>query len=244
MSWRRQHPFRRRRPPFAAGQGPHYAGKVACSEIGVHFGNLAPQLLGIPLAQAAYHEKPDKALLSEKKKQRDADKESLRFDSIAEAQSKSDALGKTVSEMKKAYDNAQSALSDSDKKIAGYNASITELSKQLSSDCDLDKEAETKKKAELSEKRTADDNAAKALHTHIESNTKVLANIQAKVGDLDALEKRYTWLKALSNTANGNISGKEKVMLETYIQMTYFDRIIARANTRFMVMSGVWAAVS
>ena len=66
----------------------------------------------------------------------------------------------------------------------------------------------------------------------------MLANIQAKVGDLDALEKRYTWLKALSNTANGNISGKEKVMLETYIQMTYFDRIIARANTRFMVMSG------
>lgn len=140
--------------------------------------------------------------------------------------------------MKEAYDNAQSALSDSDKKIAGYNASITELSKQLSSDCDLDKEAETKKKAELSEKRTADDDAAKALHTRIESNTKVLANIQAKVGDLDTLEKRYTWLKALSNTANGNISGKEKVMLETYIQMTYFDRIIARANTRFMVMSG------
>ncbi len=27
-------------------------------------------------------------------------------------------------------------------------------------------------------------------------------------------------------------------MLETYIQMTFFDRIIARANTRFMVMSG------
>lgn len=180
----------------------------------------------------------DKASLSEKKKQRDADKESLRFDSIAEAQSKSDALGKTVSEMKKAYDNAQSALSDSDNKIAGYKASITELSKQLSSDCVLDKEAETKKKVELCQKRTADDDAAKALHTRIESNTKVLANIRAKVGDLDTLEKRYTWLKILSNTANGNISGKEKVMLETYIQMTYFDRIIARANTRFMIMSG------
>ncbi len=45
-------------------------------------------------------------------------------------------------------------------------------------------------------------------------------------------------MKALSSTANGNLSGQEKVMLETYIQMTYFDRIIARANTRFMVMSG------
>ena len=55
---------------------------------------------------------------------------------------------------------------------------------------------------------------------------------------MKALEQRYTWLRALSNTANGNITGKEKIMLETYIQMTYFDRIIQRANTRFMVMSG------
>ena len=34
-------------------------------------------------------------------------------------------------------------------------------------------------------------------------------------------------MKALSDTANGTMSGKEKIMLETYIQMTYFDRIIA-----------------
>ena len=180
----------------------------------------------------------DKASLSEKKKQRDKDKELLRFGSIEEAKKESKALEKHIGKMKKAFDNAQNALSDSDKKIAGYSASITELSKQLSSDCDLDKEAETKKKAELSEKRIADDAAFKVLHTRIESNSQVLAHIREKVGDLDALEKRYVWLKALSNTANGNISGKEKVMLETYIQMTYFDRIIARANTRFMVMSG------
>ena len=50
-------------------------------------------------------------------------------------------------------------------------------------------------------------------------------------------ETRYTWVKALSNTANGNISGKDKVMLETYIQMNYFDRIIARANARLMIMT-------
>ena len=180
----------------------------------------------------------DKASLNEKKNQRNADKESLRFGSITEAQKESKTLGKAISEMKEAYDKAQNALSESDKKIAGYSASIKELTEQLSSDCNLDKEEETKKKAEITEKKTADDAAAKVLHSRIESNTQVLANIRAKVGDLDTLEKRYTWLKALSNTANGNISGKEKVMLETYIQMTYFDRIIARANTRFMIMSG------
>ena len=34
------------------------------------------------------------------------------------------------------------------------------------------------------------------------------------------------------------MGGKEKITLETYAQMAYFERIIARANTRFMVMSG------
>ena len=36
---------------------------------------------------------------------------------------------------------------------------------------------------------------------------------------------------------NGTLSGKDKIMLETYVQTRYFDRIIRRANTRFMVMS-------
>ncbi len=45
-------------------------------------------------------------------------------------------------------------------------------------------------------------------------------------------------MKSLSDTANGNLHGEEKIMLETYIQMTYFERILARANTRLMMMSG------
>ncbi len=45
------------------------------------------------------------------------------------------------------------------------------------------------------------------------------------------------WMKALSDTANGTLSGKQKIELETYIQMTYFDRIIRRANLRLLTMS-------
>lgn len=88
------------------------------------------------------------------------------------------------------------------------------------------------------EKKAQEDALSKALHARMKGNERALDGICGKAEELDALEKRYAWLKALSNTANGNISGKEKVMLETYIQMTFFDRIIARANTRFMVMSG------
>ncbi len=75
------------------------------------------------------------------------------------------------------------------------------------------------------------------IHARFQENTSVLEHIRRQSDALAKTEKRWTWVKALSNTANGNISGKEKIMLETYIQMHYFDRIIARANTRLMVMS-------
>ena len=55
--------------------------------------------------------------------------------------------------------------------------------------------------------------------------------------EIAELDSRYVWMKALSDTANGTVTGKEKIMLETYIQMHYFDRIIARANARLMIMT-------
>ena len=45
-------------------------------------------------------------------------------------------------------------------------------------------------------------------------------------------------MNALSETANGGLGGKEKIMFETYVQMEYFDRIIRRANLRLLRMTG------
>ena len=58
-----------------------------------------------------------------------------------------------------------------------------------------------------------------------------------KLVEYKEAEENYTLLKDLSDTANGTITGKAKIMLETYVQMAYFERILQRANVRFMVMS-------
>lgn len=55
---------------------------------------------------------------------------------------------------------------------------------------------------------------------------------------MKAVEEKWSLIGELAGTFNGNVTGKDKIMLETYVQMTYFDRMIGRANTRFMVMSG------
>jgi exonuclease SbcC len=45
-------------------------------------------------------------------------------------------------------------------------------------------------------------------------------------------------MDALSRTANGDLKGKDRVKLETYIQAMYFERIVQRANIRLQKMSG------
>jgi exonuclease SbcC len=54
---------------------------------------------------------------------------------------------------------------------------------------------------------------------------------------LTQVEERYVSMKNLSDTVNGNLSGKNRIMLETYVQMTYFDLILNQANVRLLSMT-------
>ena len=68
-------------------------------------------------------------------------------------------------------------------------------------------------------------------------NQDIYQKVKVKQADILAVEKKYTWLHALSDTANGKLNGKPKIELETYVQMAYFDRILMRANRRLLTMS-------
>lgn len=76
------------------------------------------------------------------------------------------------------------------------------------------------------------------VHACLENNRLAFEQIKKVSEKLLLTENKFEWLNELSNTANGRIKEKEKIDLETYIQMSYFDRILRRANQRFMIMSG------
>lgn len=85
-------------------------------------------------------------------------------------------------------------------------------------------------KKEVSKKRDLKNNA-------FSTNKDICRKVKEKQEDILVVEKKYVWMKALSDTANGKLNGKKKVELETYIQMAYFDRILRRANLRLLTMS-------
>lgn len=69
-------------------------------------------------------------------------------------------------------------------------------------------------------------------------NRSARAGILQQQALLEQTMQELQMVSGLSNTAAGKLSGKERIALETFVQMHYFDRIIRRANRRFLVMSG------
>lgn len=167
-----------------------------------------------------------------------AERQSLRFSGKQEAAQHIRHLEAQIRQKRAAFQETERAYLASDKALGELDARVTSLTEQLAQALDLDKETQQRKKADLTKAKKAADDASKCVHTRLTVNRAALRNIQAKQAELEQLEARLAMIEALSNTANGTISGKEKVKLETYIQMTCFDRILARANTRFMLMSG------
>ena len=122
-----------------------------------------------------------------------------------------------------------------------FAAAVETLQNQLSKSKDTAAASEE----ELIEKREKWEQEKKNLtekrdETNIAytANKHILKAVGAKQKEITEVEEKYKWLNSLSNTANGNMNGKHKINFETYIQMTYFDRIIRKANIRLLAMSG------
>lgn len=90
---------------------------------------------------------------------------------------------------------------------------------------------------EVTEERKKLEESKQEIHARRGTNESIQRNIERNSEEIQRLEKKYAWVNALSATANGTLAAKDKISLETYVQMTYFDRIIYRANLRFLKMS-------
>ena len=165
-------------------------------------------------------------------------KQGLRFESRQEAEKHLKTLEGKIALLKKNLETAQRKHGDQKQILEQLNGKKAQLEAQLREAKQLDEEKLRAEKNELSGQKFNLNRSRDAVSNRYSANTKTLQNIIGKQAETEQLEKQYKLTKALSDTANGDISGKDRITLEAYIQMTYFDRVIARANTRFMVMSG------
>ena len=164
-------------------------------------------------------------------------KQKLSFASRSAAVARQAQFSSQRTTLETALKTAQQNHTNCKETVTALTASVQQLKEQLDHSTEVDLPTQQAEKDALSLKKAAILKDQKAIHTRITSNSACLRHIRSKSAELAELEEKQKWLRALSDTANGSVRGKEKIMLETYIQTTYFDRILARANIRLMKMT-------
>ncbi|XVG96356.1 AAA family ATPase [Eubacteriales bacterium KG127] len=67
-----------------------------------------------------------------------------------------------------------------------------------------------------------------------EKSKNIFLDIMPRLEESIAIRDEY---KNLYLTCSGNLQGKDKIQIETFVQMTYLDKILQRANLRLMSMT-------
>ena len=141
-------------------------------------------------------------------------------------------LDKAYEAAKKQYDEYTINIKTLKNRISDLQKQISHTDKQKTPDIDIpmyEKQLEDMKKDRLKLREKEN-----IVDIRIANNEKIYKSIERVNEKSEKSEKHYSWLRTLSDTVNGSLSGKSRIKLETYVQMSFFDRIIMRANTRFM----------
>ena len=195
--------------------------------------------------QEEEQERKDQLLVSERDKA-NAEEQAvkvrgkLEFPEKAEAEQKIKELDKQKKEIDKNLNAAQKAFQDCSQSVEAAKTKKKTLEKQIAGNKEIDMEELVQARQEVSGAKKELQKQMEEIRIRYENNLKIRNAIDKQSAKLLELERNWTQVREISDTVNGKIKGgsKEKIKFETYIQTNYFDRIIARANTRFMVMSG------
>lgn len=165
-------------------------------------------------------------------------KKSLTYESKEKALEHIKKLELEKEAIDKAYKDADAKARDCEKKVQDLTGQIAALSKNLAKGKSENLEELEERRSDLNKEYTDNNKLLSLVKNRIDNNKELKTKLLSLGTELEVLEHELTYKKIISQTANGNLSGKAKIMLETYIQRSFFDRIINRANVRFMTMSG------
>ena len=161
----------------------------------------------------------------------------LTFASLEEARGE---IARTENEIKRrqqALEMAESAYRAQLETVTERRGRMQQLKQQIVQTDVSDRPQKEAEKAAWALQKAEAEQEARRLHTRVTSNRAAVVDLRRLSAELKVAEDRLSWLQALSDTANGAVRGKEKIMLETYVQTAYFDRIIRRANRRLLIMT-------
>lgn len=180
----------------------------------------------------------DKTSAEEKFKSAEAKIVSLKFSSKKEADENISRLTKQKNDIELLIKNAENDLSNKKQAFSSISGAAQTLRSQVKDKVRPDIAKLTAELEDANKAKAAADSAHRKALEKLSVNKKAVSDITAELKNNLELMKQHMWMSELSRTADGSVSNQAKIQLETYVQLEYFDRILAHANVRLLQMTG------
>lgn len=167
-------------------------------------------------------------------------RKNLQYDTMKEAKDNINLLSKKIDDINKQQETANEKYQECKSAIEKSEKAIDTLKDTLKDAVDVDIKQLKDKEAELTAEKDILENAERKAEVRYNQNKLAQKGIQNQYNAYKEIDERRSMVHSLSVTANGGFTakeGKDKITLETYVQIHYFDEIIRRANIRFMTMT-------
>ena len=161
----------------------------------------------------------------------------LPYPALAELRAEAASLGMRAAELEHMADEAVRRQTETAAQVKSCQAACDTLAGQLT-DSGTEKYEEFRETCAVCDARLAETNAALVkTMSLLEKNRSASGVLLQTAEKLTESERRLELYGRISDTANGNIRGKDRIMLETFWQMRLFERILRLANVRLMKMT-------
>ena len=166
--------------------------------------------------------------------------EKVPFETKTEAENEIERLEAVSEKIKKEIGAAGAKLSEAEKAVSEKKAEVRTLGEEAGENRISDQEMiflEKSAEEEAERVKTARKNAER-VKFRAGQNRQAISGLKRLAAKAEKEEERLRMITSLYETACGRISDKSKLSLETYIQIHYFEKIVERANVRFLDMTG------
>lgn len=118
-----------------------------------------------------------------------------------------------------------------------YESTIKLLEPEVSGKKVIDVKEKENQLNELIELYSKNDNLYTSLNATLEKLKSSTSNIKNYLKDNKQVQDEYNVIKLLSDTANGTLTGKQRITFENYVQSYFMQSVLVEANKRLIKMT-------
>ncbi len=180
---------------------------------------------------AAQTAQANAAKLAEEKKTR------LKYPSRDQLEQAITAARDAAEQLRAAEEQADARLMEHRNRLTEARTAIELLQARVASAPADDAAALTQQATAAEAERDEIAKRRQTVAARLQQNRRLSRELERAEAARAAAEAAWSSVSQLAEAASGGLRGQQRLLFETYIQQTYFDRIIAQANLRFAAMT-------